>query len=453
MDSICIRADEYNHFPAEKLGVLLSKQPTIQLKSASVGSDNWVEKQLREQCKKTSNNDFCKKYLDAAEVSQKYSDAYSSDSGTLQAFMKLTSFDPLSISPMILAVDAHFVNERHAGNPLASISIANGDGSHLQSNLYLAANASNEIHNLMEYSESIPAISVPQNYATAIGYLIENRSSLDAAVSILSASHPEIHPDNLLLMVATHFVHEFMAIDYLDIWQDLSACESVDCEMRDKIAAAFPELHSAPAGMLWSFATFFSRNKRNQGYGPGQTILGLALESASYGPIADRYGAVLSESELKTEEGALKALLDPKKAIYYRALIYDYLLTRLKTSVFYSPQVRAPSDQYPFPADDNAARQMALIDAVQHLSVYPEDYHNIATSFSHGLSSLYWAEYYLVGEVLNVKPHLSGLQMVKEKYLDVDCINLGQGDPSPQLLDRMFPIEIRFIIPKDSCSK
>ena len=458
--STCLPADAFQRFSAKDLAARLLKQPPLRLKSRSIGSDNWTENFLHSRCKelpskKTDNwwSHFCNRYLNAGEASATYSNVYTNEHFSLQSFLKLGSVEVLSVSPLILDVFRTDLQDSDVGTPLSVVYVKDAQGSHPQSYLYPAADVPHKITNLMDYSESIHAISASLSYAPAIAYLLQYRDTFEKASAILALSHPKIHPDNLKLMLATHFVHELVAIDYLDAWQDVSLCNKLDCGMKNKFVEKFPELNSAAALKLWEFTTKMSGNMLQQGFGPGQTILGLALEAASYKSVAKRYTEFLSEEELTTEEGAQRAILDPQKAIYYRALVYDFLLTLLEQSLFYSPQVTAPSDRYPFPAEYNTARELALIEVVQQLSVYPENHLKIIETMVHGSSSIYLAELFFVGEMLEMAPHLPGLELFKKKVSAVSHINLGLGTATPQPLEKTFPIEMRFVLSGDRCFK
>lgn len=419
-DQVYLSARQFHRFSKQALGEILKQAPSLDLNSESAGSEKGVRDQMRFFCQNFSprlgrfsfyHYQWCQDLFHGSTgIYPRYTKVYVPEIPDQEEYTEW-----LPIIPWIWSPEAPFVSGGE-DNPLLTAVMLDDQGKEIERRkFYLKAGSDNFNGDIFDYAISVQSGYMNPFYSAGIAFVKKYQADFDQAAAILAAHHTEIHPDNLRIMLYKHFVRELIALSIIDAWQDVSACADVGCSMEQSFRRGFPEFDNSVSRWSWKLATIRYQNRQKQGYGPGQTILGLALEAAADSRIALRYSGILSEAELTDEDEALKALLDPKKAITYRALIYDFLLTRLEETLFKDSRVAFPSDQYPYLVQ-STSREMALIEAAQRLSIQPERDKNMTDQLIFGATLSYWTEFFEVGAMLGVKSNLPGVVHTTEVY-------------------------------------
>lgn len=125
--------------------------------------------------------------------------------------------------------------------------------------------------------------------------------------------------------------------------------------------------------LVWRGGSHWGASMKSQGYGPGQIILGLALKAAQEPGLLDHYSPHLTPEDFVSNRLALRAILDPQKVVFVKALTFDYALTKLKSSLYQEkPQVTWPLDAGCPLEDRKEARQIALLVHAHFLIMFPE---------------------------------------------------------------------------------
>jgi hypothetical protein len=182
--------------------------------------------------------------------------------------------------------------------------------------------------------------------------------------------------------------------------------------------------------MVWNMSPL-TTDKKSQGYGPAQIIWDVALKAAAHKETAAYYKDYLTEEELTTEDGALRAILDPKKSIYYTAMVLQYMVTRLKETAFADESVRYPSNVFPFISDKSTARQMALLNLAQTLSAFPEGDEQLDRLILLGPNNRFWVDVFKAGKMFGIKPHLKGIRLVEKAHMMLSYKHLGEPFDAP----------------------
>ncbi len=439
--TIAVPAGSFGAFPAERVREILAGQPPLALRSRSLGAYAEEEDGMRQFCQEHDSIEWCHLLNDRFSTMFSYLEAYTSrEISPLLA--DRNPFDLFSVPAMVIPLDVGKTPPLQRGMPLATIA---EEGAAASRALYLYADSEMKIDDIVGYMNTIRAVSITMRFAAPAAYAEKYADAFDEAAAILSRSHPNIHPNNLKLMLLYRLFRESFALDATDVWQDMAACRSTSCSTLERFEEKFPTVDAGWAEYTWLSASLLI-GKQQQGFGPMQLILGLALEAASHEATCARYRGVLTEEELTTEEGALRALLDPRKAVFFAALIYDFILTRLQETTYRDPRVMAPSDAYPFPVSPKAARELALIESAQVLSAFPEEAPYAKERIISGASSSYWADFFFIGEILGIEPAFPELRMVTARY---DFLSLFQPESDPRLRTiRSQPrVDIRFLAP------
>lgn len=444
MSEIYLPDELINSFPRGELSSVLDKQPDLTLTSSSVYDGGKSESVFKTFCDNIPENDttfkpFCDlnkklifKHLD-------YTRALGAQGGIDIKFYTLPpknrhQFLMPIVTPVTVGSDKadksfplEFVR---TDEPSGIDIIAYGKKIHMVTGLYLFYNGGKNIKMIDDYAMWPTTGTTPLDYSPPLNFIKRYDSDFEEAAKILNAAHPDIHINNARLWIKSHFIHELHNLDAIDFWQDISACREVNCEVGPALEAAFPEIsQNSNVPMMWKTITTIRHNKLKQGFGPGQIILGQAMEAASESAIFARYAHVLPADCATDPNAILSAILDPKKAIYIKTIIYDHLLTKLKETVFKSSEVRFPSDVYPYISNPATARETALINIAQILAIYPEEFANVKNWLKQGMGLQHFNDLCGYADMLKIEPHFPGLTCQKRLFDRLTYATKGEFGP------------------------
>lgn len=441
-----IPAKSFEELPASRLNVILEAQPSLELESESTDSFFGMEEWMAKYCMENSSIPICRVLNDRCGLQKAYIKSYTSRELIPFLDAACSIVDNISIAPMVLPIDTETAQRLFGRSvPLATITQASGDnepGSSVE--LYCAMDSSEQIEDMADYASTLRSTSIRSLFDVPKVFAETYAATFDDAASIVAKAHPDVGVDNLKAMLFTRFFHETFALNAIDLWQDVSACRAVSCSRMEAFEENIPAFASEESGRLWRSASIFMDRKK-QGVGPMQVIVGVALEAAAHEPTAGRYRHLLTPEELTTVDGATRALLDARKAVYYTALVYDFLLTRLKETAFRDSRIGKPSDMYPFPLSRETARRMSLIESTQKLSAYPEQAPTIKEQIA-AQALQDWVDLFFIAEIMGIKPDLPGVKLMKGHYDRLSVF--GTNDASPMQTVSVAPsYEIRYLAP------
>jgi hypothetical protein len=448
-------------FPSGELENILAGAHRLQLNvesSESAGEKGDVDKAcslLKNSSKWWSS--FCNRYSEGALKTFGYAKVYGIDDNAkkflgnnprraIEEGMKFVVY------PVVIGRE-ETNNPYLWGNPLSITTFGeNEPNENFLGGLHLLTDGSCDLANILEYCQRNTKYVDCNNTIltrTSIEYADRHLSDIRTAASIVNSAHPELHLNNIILLMLMRTVHEMTAVNYIDIVQDFAACRAVKCTPQDGFEKVFPELDDPMTDIVWQMSSLTGADQLEQGYGPLQIILGLALLAASHKGTADYYREYLTEEELTTKEGALRAILDDKKSIYYLALIYQYIITRLKETTFKNEEVRFPSNTWPFIYDKATSREMALLEYAQALSAIPEHAPNIAKDLMIGPRNLIWGKVFWMASVFDIEPFLPGVGMasIKKDSFSYMCMEQYRNVYEMSGLPEMF--DVKFLVPVD----
>lgn len=424
---------EYLRFPKSALAELILDQPDLRLRSKSVYDGGDSENSLATICKTAS-------ILDKGVA--RLCDGMDLRSGTARKYVRVYDVDPYSSpsrmmsfrQPFLMPITTtHTLSEDSLEEvkPIAVIDVDCGLFTAKHIGLLLYYSGKREIQNVFDYSLWPTTFNTTNAYRPCLSYVEKYDTDFDEAAKLLHASHPELHLDNVRIWIRQHFIHELRNLDSIDVWQDISACHEIGCEYEDKFKATFPDMaESNSLYVAWKMASTLRNNRANQGYGPGQIILEQAMEAASDDDIAMKYAAHIPRKAFKDQDAMLKAILDPKRSIFVKAMIYDFILARMKETVFRSKEVRFSSDVYPFIGSDATSREMALINGAQILSMYPERAHKLRSYTYSGPDLQMFGNFCAFSKMLGIEPCLPGVVCEERgiEELSYTSKDLGKGE-------------------------
>ncbi len=240
-------------------------------------------------------------------------------------------------------------------------------------------------HDRFENSYAVSRVYSPEALRHAIAFVEHYRDDILRAAAIMHRHHPDIQEANLAALLAKFFIQEIVHLQGEDPLQDIGACVSSDCSAKDGLLEQFDIKYTGGRGssFIWGAASFVGGffgpySKENQGYGPGQTILGLVMEAAEDETLLADYEPYLKKEDFKkrgrvNKKRALASSLDLEKLIYTKAMTIDYTLGKIKEGLVDSADVSFAVDG-PCPlSDTRLARELFLISTVPQYVTFPED--------------------------------------------------------------------------------
>lgn len=292
----------------------------------------------------------------------------------------------------------------------------------------------------MWFSDFYPAVEVPNKLAALhpafadryidlekheriFQFLHQYREHYEKAARLLNASHPDIKYENLLLLLYANTFIELFWMNREDPWQDKNAAGYVDSKLKEKYESEFDRYLEEGAtfgyckdgevyNLPWRLASLKVPIEA-QGFGVNQVIPGLLLKSgtANQNRLWDKYFPGIDPDT----ENAVALALDPEQSIRAIALIYDQVLTDLKSTVFADPSMRLPDDVYPMIPDKQEARDFYLLTLTRCFKTFPEMAINYPDYFPWSLNSWnidYVGDYFLVlKQALGIQGGLSSMEM------------------------------------------
>ena len=210
------------------------------------------------------------------------------------------------------------------------------------------------------------AMAVEQHFSGDIGI----------AASIMREHHQELTYAQLKMLLQSKLMTQLVMMRHEDPWQDIAACRWADCSYADQFAKEFSDVeYGVPIGNglykpSWWLASKLHTPMREQGYGPYQVILGLFEEAGQNEEVMLHFAEYLTDEDFVDEAAMLRAIFE--KPTMSAALVYDFILTRLKDTVFENPEVRMSPIFTPFLKNPRVARQYALMATANILVAHPE---------------------------------------------------------------------------------
>lgn len=449
--------------PQDELADKLERQPDLELRAESVAKEMGRDeiKATEQYCNVMSKFSKPIELLCESMTELAFPDRYTSVFGQGMSYedclLKSESEIKNDSVNFYINTSGPALQERNSDNnlyfdgyPLFNVTFGSKDDENFFTrNIYLLSSG-----NTTEYSEYV--VNERHLNRDLCGYKISADfvkkyiSHIDTAVSLLTRAHPHIEFENFKSVFLLHLVDERQAISNLDAWQDLSLCFEVGCAHLEGYRKAYPEYNDPALLAAWSAASAFFGNKLHQGYGPFQIIPQLALEAASRKDISARYSEYLTDEELTTEAGCMRAILDPVKAIYYLALIYDFIITRLEETVMRDKSITFPTNGYPYISDYKLAREMTLLDTAKDLTVFPEDDINAKRIILYGAANNLWTRIFDIADLFNVKHKFYGLKLASSRYPFLSYMRTGGKIYDTANTMRAGPfIDVKYLVPTE----
>ncbi|OQA61807.1 MAG: hypothetical protein BWY40_00426 [bacterium ADurb.Bin270] len=408
-----IPAEDFGKITTDRLKTLLLQQPQIDIRAQSVYDGGKSEDFLSRIC----SIPLSKLDKGVAALCNGIGERF----GTVERYVKIhgvEAFSPLKVSqdlrePFLMPIVTTqrlppWGNEK--SEPIATFKIEEGGAKSHREGLFIFYSGKREIKTFTDYADWPTPFNFLGFYRPCLNYIKKYDADFEKAAKLLHSSHPDLHIDNVRIWIRQHFIHELRNLDSIDIWQDSAACREIDCEFSDEIGKAFPEIHTSNRLFIaWKMATSMRGNLTKQGFGPGQIILELAIESGEDEEVARKYRGIIPDQAFLNQKEMLRAILHPVHSIYLKAMTYDYLLKKMKKSIFRSTEVRFASDRYPFLSIDSTAREMALINGAQILSMYPEEDHNLKDHIYSGPNLQMFNNLCVYSKMLDIEPRFPGV--------------------------------------------
>ena len=326
------------------------------------------------------------------------------------------------------------------GHPLFDLELFSHDGSgSLSLSAYLF-----DVHNYNEgqdYFDSASRMAIVCDKYAAIDLLKEKMQLVDAALDIVAGAHDDVRFANLKAVFLYHFAHEMSAISMVDVWQDMSACKSAGCKFDNDFSKSFAEISDPEIAALWRTASMLSGNKLEQGYGPTQIILGLAMEAAADEQVASRYRALLPADAFDGEDGMLRTLISFEGSIVCLAMVYDFVMTRLEETLLAAPDSGFLVYSYPFISTGSVRREMALLQLTKMLTVFPENDAIAKVMLSNGALNTVWSKVFLTAQEFGLELELPGIEFKFGNYNVMSLMydrSMPVSDVRPNLSDRVL---------------
>lgn len=319
------------------------------------------------------------------------------------------------------------------------------------------------VKEIFHYNDSFRFDSLtvsPNALIAGNAFVDERRGDFEIASAILDKHHPDITLGNLGSFLASSFVMEIAALQREDVIQDVAVCRAVDCAVREGYQRLFPTLleqfWGEPIGwwngigdlLMWELGSLFVSGKENQGYGIGQIISGLAMEAAADKELLRDYRPHLSESDFKDFDSTLRAIMDPKKVVFVKALTLDYTTKKAERGLFSPPvNLTMPIDRACPTTNRKTAREVVLLFGALRFMAFPESAREADKTFVYDYPGIMDISHFsYLGEITGFPLKLDGV--VVGKISDEVFFNSREqvesyGDPDIKIGDNIPAIRLR----------
>ncbi len=445
-------------FSAEQIKTLAEKQPALKFNVRSTNNGSTEEAWVSRACMLfKSKSDWWQNFCDGYERKILRGDDYLAVLGVRNATAKLieNNSDKAILDTFTIHATPYFMTRVLSddpftwGNPLATYKMIDGEKT-ANIGVYAYSTVTDDTTELLDYCTENKCGTIPFLRLHAISFLEEYMEDIDKAAEIIATAHPDLHKNNIKLILMWRFYNEVYTMTYADIVQDYAACRAVGCDLRENYEMVFPELNHSETDTVWNLSNLITSDKKGQGYGAPQLIWGMAIEAANHKDTAKYYREYLEPEDLESEEAILKTTLDPKKSIYLTSMTLQYIITRFKETTFKDKDVGYASNFHPYIFDRDTARQMAILELAQEISAYPERAERLADKVAGTISHEFWSQVFMLGEKFGIEHHFTGLQLVrlKKDFLSYKKVNQPQGMPLSNMhVGPMY--EIHFLAPVD----
>lgn len=276
----------------------------------------------------------------------------------------------------------------------------------------------------LPFFDRLTALSQPSSAAwqSAYSFVQYFGKEIDAAARILATAHPgSLRQNNLRVFLREDLISQQQEMTAEDPWQDRAACIKVGCNQLERMESAYDEyndkvgvelwgkIRDLPWWAWWLASSSYKYNLARQGLGPAQIIVGLAERAAGQREILQRYSPFLSARDFSSSDDMIRTVLDPKKAIFAKAMVFDYIFTELEKTLFADPNFREPATIAPFISDLRTAREYSLMYLAMRLAIFPEVDFLAAKFISVPLLAHYHVHLLHAADLFNIKLALPGL--------------------------------------------
>jgi len=263
---------------------------------------------------------------------------------------------------------------------------------------------------------------VPQPLKEVYSYVKYFSGQYDQAAKILFQAHSDVlRKENARIFLRTDGVVQQQELTEEDIClQDLAACRWADCDQLQQLERACQDFEGVDQEFLgwkikvkpWMWRVASSTYKYHlykQSLGPHQIIIGLLKRAAEDFQRVGRYFPYLNPEDVSSDKALVRTALNPEKAIFAKAMVFDYIVTKLKASLFSDSSIRLPINLSPFIENLKTAREYSMLSLAFYLSLYPELDFLAAETLAAGEAYSLYLSFLILGEIFDIKPEFPGL--------------------------------------------
>jgi hypothetical protein len=253
--------------------------------------------------------------------------------------------------------------------------------------LFFDGKQAKEWHFLPDFNNLRDLYSIPSSAAwqSVYSYTQYFSGEIDTAAGILARAHPDsLRENNVRVFLRDDLVTQLLEMTSEDPWQDRAACIKVGCSQLERLESVYQDYsdkvgvelwgkrRDLPWWAWWLASRTYKYNLEKQALGPAQVIVGLANRAANQREILRRYRPFLSQGDFSTPDDVIRTVLDPRKSIFAKAMVFDYVITELERTLFSDPNFREPATFAPFISDLRTAREYSLMYLASILAMFPE---------------------------------------------------------------------------------